>query len=486
MARRVAVVGGGVTGLAAAHALAARAAQGDGSGVEVTLLEASDRLGGKVRTERVDGMLFECGPDALFLRSPFALDLCRGLGLGDQVVRADPRHRRSYVLFGGRLHAIPAGMEGGVPRAVWPMASSGLLSPLGKLRAALEVALPAGRTEADESVDAFVRRRFGPEVAERVAGPLLGAIYNDDARRLSLLATAPHLRAAERRDRSLLLGAWRAGRRAGGHAPAPNGSAPASPFVSLRCGLDGLVERLAAGLAGVDVRLGAAVRALRPEAGGFLLETDGGERLVADRVVLAVPAYEAARLLEPLSFAAAAHLAAVRYASSIVVALAFPATVARALPPGSGFVVAPGEPRLLAACSWLSRKWPHCAPNGELVVRGHVKPERRPDAASATDAELVAGVRGELRDLFGLTAAPLAARVYRWPRALPSYAVGHLDRLAAVERALGDLPGLVLAGAGYRGAGVPECLRQGVEAAERAMAGAGWAAAAPAAAAAQR
>src|SRR5581483_5931419 len=201
-------------------------------------------------------------------------------------VRADPRHRRSYVLFGGRLHAIPAGMEGGVPRAVWPMASSGLLSPLGKLRAALEVALPAGRTEADESVDAFVRRRFGPEVAERVAGPLLGAIYNDDTRRLSLLATAPHLRAAERRDRSLLLGAWRAGRRAGGHAPAPNRSAPTSPFVSLRCGL--------------DVRLGAAVRALRPEAGGFLLETDGGERLVADRVVLAVPAYEAARLLEPL------------------------------------------------------------------------------------------------------------------------------------------------------------------------------------------
>jgi oxygen-dependent protoporphyrinogen oxidase len=193
-ALRVAVVGGGVTGLAAAHALARRAAGPDGPRLELTLLEADDRLGGKVQTEPVGGLLFERGPDALFLRSPFALDLCQRLGLGDQVVRADAAHRQSYVLRGGRLHPIPSGMEGGVPRSVWPMAGSGLLSPLGKLRAALEVARPASHKEDDESVDGFIRRRFGAEVADRIASPLLGGIYNNDTRRLSLLATTPHLR----------------------------------------------------------------------------------------------------------------------------------------------------------------------------------------------------------------------------------------------------------------------------------------------------
>jgi oxygen-dependent protoporphyrinogen oxidase len=496
---RVVVVGGGITGLAAAHALE----QHDGKRpVQVTLLEATARLGGKLRSERVGRVLFEHGPDALFAPRPGWREFCAAVGVADQIVRASAEHRRAYILHRSTLHPLPPGMEAGMPRSPWALARTGLLSPLGKLRAALEVVLPPGGPEGDESVDALMRRRFGAEVAERIAAPMLGGVYTTDTSKLSLLATLPHLRQAERAHGSLLRAAWTtpaprwagaaqsgAGGPGGGQPsvgrPGSAQASPGSPFYSLQDGLEQLATAAASRLARTRVRLGARVRSITPvPGGGFRLALDEGESLIADRAILATPAFVTAEVLGETCPDAAQELAGIPYVSVAVVGLAYaPGTAA--LPPGSGFIVGPSEGRLLAACSWSSRKWPHVAPEGELALRCHLHADRRPGLLDRPDEELVELVQAELRELLDVRGQPLASRVARWPRGVAAYHVGHLDRLRRIEQALAALPGLVLAGAGYRGVGVPDCIRQGVQAASDVLgAGASGEAPVPAAGAA--
>lgn len=454
---RVAIVGGGVSGLAAAYALARSPVP-----VHVSVMEADQSLGGKIQTDRIGRLIVERGPDALFLRDADTLDVLQLLGLRDEVVRSDPAQRATTILSRGRFHALPEGMETGVPRSIWPMARTRLLSPVGKLRAAAEVGVPRSRSTGDESVDAFVRRRFGAEVAQRVAAPLLGGIYSSDTRELSLMATLPHLRKWEQEHGSLLLASIR-GRLPG----APRSPSAPSPFISLRHGLSTLVSALRDGCPRADFYLSTRVKRLSfdAESREFGLDCGDGRRLAADRVILATPAFSSADLVQPLSPAAAAGLRAIRYATATVVALVFGPEVAAAIPRGSGFLVAPDEPSPLKACSWSSRKWPHCAPDGEVLIRCHL----RPDVGVSDDASLVRAVLGELGQWIGLRAEPLLTRVYRWPRAIPSYGVGHLERRRGIEAALVEFPGLVLAGAGLRGIGIPECLRQGMAAAEQAV-----------------
>jgi protoporphyrinogen/coproporphyrinogen III oxidase len=457
---RVAIIGGGVTGLAAAYAL-------ERQPVETVLFESSSRLGGKLQTEYAGDLILERGPDALFLRNSSTPDLLAELGLGDEVVRADLRHRKVTILRGGDFYPLPEGMESGIPRSIWPMATTRLLSPLGKARAAAEVLLPrANMRNEDESVDGFVRRRFGAEVAERIAAPLLGAIYSNDTRQLSLMATVAHLRAYEQEHGSLLLASLR-GRLPGTRPSWNRGEPPRSPFIALRGGLGRIVERLRDSLARTQVRLITSVRKVSQTADGYDLELGDGQHHPVDRVILATPAFVTADLVESLSPQAAACLRTIRYASATVVALVFPPNTNLDVAPGSsGFLVAPGEPSMLAAVSWTSRKWPHCAPGGELLVRCHLHPDDKPELAELSDVALIEAVRGELRDLVGLDGEPWVRRVYRWPRSVPSYDVGHRERVRAIESRLAEFPGLVLAGAGYHGVGLPDCLRQGMQAAD--------------------
>jgi oxygen-dependent protoporphyrinogen oxidase len=450
--RRVVVVGGGIAGLAAAHRLVER-------GTDVVLLEAGERLGGTLATERSGGFTLEVGGDAILTEKPWAVDLCRRIGFADQLVGTREGERKTFVVHRGRVEPLPEGFLLLAPTDLGALAASRLFSWPGKLRMALDLVLPRGAPDVDESVASFVRRRLGDEALERVAEPLLGGIYTADADRLSLAATMPRFLELERRHRSLILG-LRAGSR-------PNAAgARYSLFVAPAAGMGALVDALARRLPEGVVRMRTPVAGLARDGTRWRVET-AGESFATDAVVLAAPAAAAARLVASLDPELASLLAGIDYASSATVTLGYQAD---RLPPlgGFGFVVPRTERRALLACTYASRKWPGRAPEGHELVRAFVGGALRPDLLDLDDAALVTAVRRELESLVGIAATPVLVRVHRHPRAMPQYAVGHLARVAAIERRVAALTGLQLAGAAYRGVGIPDCVRSGEAAADAA------------------
>ncbi len=456
---RVVVIGGGITGLAAARALAGT------PGVVVSLVEATDRLGGKILTERRDGFVLEAGPDSFLSQKPAALRLCEELGLGDRLVGTLEGGSGTFILREGRLEPLPEGITMLVPTKVRPLLGSRLLSTRAKLRLGLEWLIPPRPADGDESVATFVTRRFGREAFERMAQPLLSGIYAGDAEQLSLLATFPRLSETERRHGSLIRGMIAERRQA---AP-PTRGRRLSPFVSLRGGLGEMVEALAASLARVDLHLGTRAEALERRGEAYLVHLADGARLEAEAVVLATPAYAAADLLEPLDPALADTLRSIPYVSTATISLAYRASDVGRIGAGRGFVIPRVENRELTAVTWASSKFPDRAPEGSVLLRGFVGRAGREGAVDLPDDLLLRLVRAELREILGLDAEPTLARVYRWRRALPQYTLGHLDRLAAIDRALERLPGVALAGAAYRGVGIPDCIESGERAAREVL-----------------
>jgi oxygen-dependent protoporphyrinogen oxidase len=487
------VVGGGIAGLAAAHACAtdprARAL-----GVRCTIIERERRLGGKLYTEHVDGLLLEHGADSFLAAKPAAATLCRTLGLGDGLIATTPG-RAVYVVHGGRLHRFPEGTGFGVPTRFWPIARTGLLSPADKLRLLGDLVLPRGAAArraatrgtaardgaihgCDESIGAFIRRRLGDAALTRLAGPMLGGIYAGDPDTLSLAATFPQLLEWERDHRSLILAAWTRRRRRsqpdgatrGGPRAAARGG-PSPMFLGLETGLGTLVEALQRSLSGQAFITGCEARRIRRSGDGprYVVELDDGAGLDADAVIVAVPAYAAATLMDGLAPAIAARLRGIAYASTATVSLAYRRAQVRHDLDGHGFVVADGEPVAITACTWVSSKWPHRAPAGTALLRCYLGTAGRDAIVDEDDATLVREAVTGLRLVMGIDAAPTFTRVVRWRRALPQYRIGHLDRVADIERGLRDLPTLALAGAAYRGVGVPDCIAQGAAAATRVL-----------------
>jgi protoporphyrinogen/coproporphyrinogen III oxidase len=456
--RRVVVVGGGIAGLAAAHRLVERAQEG--APLDVVLLEATEQLGGSVGSVRTDGFVLERGADSMITDKPWGVALCERLGIADRLVGTREGERRTGVVHDGRLHPLPEGFFLMAPTAIWPIATSPLFSLAGKLRMALDLVLPRRRASGDESLAAFVRRRFGSEALERVADPLVGGIYTADPERLSLAATMPRFLELERRHRSVVLGLRSTVTVARGSAGARYGL-----FVAPADGMGSLIEAVARRLPEGVVRLRAPAELLAPDVSGWRVLA-GGQRFDADAVVLATPAFAAASLLAPVDDALAATLAGIEYASSATVTLGYRAQdVAHALA-GFGFVVPFAERRPLLACTFASRKYPGRAPEGHELLRAFVGGARRPDLVELDEAMLVRTVRDELRALLGITADPMLVRVERYRRAMPQYAVGHLDRVDAIEARVAALPGLALAGAAYRGVGIPDCIHSGERAAD--------------------
>ncbi len=462
----VVVVGGGIAGLAAALRARELAAE-RGTPLRVTLLEAAPRVGGSIASERADGFLIESGADSFLTEKPWALALCRRIGLEDRLITTRDAERRTFVVHGGRLHPLPEGFLLLAPTRLAPLLGSPLFSWPGKLRMALDLLLPRVASGTDESLATFVTRRLGREALERVAQPLIGGIYTADPARLSVAATMPRLLEMERRHRSLILAMRHQARVA-----ATSGSgARWSLFVSFAEGMETLVRALAQRLPEGAICLGARVAAVRPRAAhDFEITLADGESMRARGVIVATPAYVAADLVRPFAAALATELAAIPHASSATVTLAY----ARADVPhpldGFGFVVPAIEGRRLIACSFSSVKYARRAPEGAVLLRVFCGGVLAAAMAERADDELVDAARDELRALLGIVAPPRLVRVHRHARAMPQYEIGHLARVATIDAAVARHPGLALAGNAYRGVGVPDCVHSGEDAAERLLA----------------
>ncbi len=448
--RRVAVLGGGITGLAAAH----RASE---LGADVLLLEASDRLGGVIATERRDGWVLELGPDSFVTDKPQAAELSRRLGLGDALIPTNDRFRRTLIVHDGRLEALPEAFQLLAPARLLPFLRTPILSVAGKLAALRDLVAPRGGPAPgeDESLASFVRRRLGREVLDRIAQPMVGGIYTADPERLSLAATMPRFIELERRHRSLILGLMR------GAQETPSGTSGArfGLFVTLRDGLESLVDALARSLPAGSIRTGAKVVAVRRAAGRWQVDVDGGGTETVDAVIVGLPAPRAAGVLRGESTALADELAAIPYASSAIVLLGWRrADVPRPLD-AFGLVVPEVERRRIIAASFSSVKYDGRAPGDHVLVRVFLGGAMHPEAVAAGDAEMLATARAELRDLLGITAEPVLQRVGRWPESMPQYHVGHQSRVARIRGLEADLPGLALAGNAYDGVGLSDCVR---------------------------
>ncbi|WP_374712528.1 protoporphyrinogen oxidase [Symbiobacterium terraclitae] len=467
MQERILIAGGGMTGLSAAYSLLKKA-QAAGRNPEIILVEKENRLGGKTQTEVVDGMIIEEGPDSVIAYKPWAVELARELGL--ETVGTNPRIRSTYILHKNRLEQLPVGMQVMIPTEVWPFLTTRLLTPWGKLRAGLEPFVPVRRSDEDESIGSFVGRRFGREVLENIAGPLMGGIYGGDFNAVSMKATFPRFLAMEREGGSLLLQAWR------NKALKPKGPT-GSAFVTVKGGLNRLVQALVARLEGrVRLLTGVSLTGLvpGPERRGYVAGLDDGQRIEADAVILALPAYASAGLVRDWLPDVASELSAIPYHHSVVAALAYNRSDVSHPLDASGFLVPVREPTVVTASTWVSSKWPHAVPEDKVLIRCFIGRGVGRDWTKEPDDLIIAHARKELERLMGLTAEPILTRVFKWRRAMPQYLVGHLDRMDRVDRLMAQAPGLYLGGAAFRGVGLPDCVREGAQAAEKAARHLGW------------
>ena len=447
---KVAVVGGGIAGLAAAR----RFEELDPS-AEVVLIERSKRLGGKLMTERVDGFVIEGAPDSFLSRKERGTGLCEELGLADELLGRRPENARSFVKRGGALHPLPEGLTGMIPTNLDALAESALLSPEGRERLAAEIEIPPVEAAGDESIASFVRRRLGPEAYESLVEPLLTGIYGGDGDQLSLQATFPNLRALELEHGSVLRGLL---------AQSTEEASVTPPFLSLRFGMETLVTALVGSLERTRVQTGTVATAVRSRPGGYTVELLGGPPVEVDGVVLAIPAFAAAELVSELDPELAALHAQIPYASSAIVTFAYQREDVSHPLDGYGYVVPQSEGTDVVACTWTSSKWDGRAPEGRALIRVYAGRFGGDDVTDLPDDRLVELARGEV-GLLGIETEPQLTWIHRWPRGTPQYVLGHPERLERIDAALEQHPGLALAGAAYRGVGIPDCIRSGEEAA---------------------
>ncbi|MFC4778627.1 protoporphyrinogen oxidase [Paenibacillus sp. GCM10023252] len=505
MSDRIVVIGGGISGLSSAFYVQ-REAERQGRQVEITIVEASPALGGKINTLQREGFVIEKGPDSFLARKLPIIELAKELGLEGELTATNPSAKKTYIMKGGKLHPMPPGLVLGIPTEIAPFARTGLMTWRGKLRALADLVIPASREDGDESLGGFLARRVGRQVVERVAEPLLAGIYAGNLYKLSLNATFPQFKQAERKYGSLIRGMQMSRK-----AAAVNNSLPAAAkggtFLTFRRGLSSLVQRLEDALSGADRRVGVKVTDIvkrKVEAGtgaragegtGFEFESgvgaggdeghtagvgagaegasvasryevvlSSGERLPADGIILTAPAYDAAELLEPLM--EVPELRAVEYVSVANVVMAFDKSTLGVDFDGSGFLVPRSEGLHITACTWTSSKWLHSSPDDKVLLRFYVGRAGDEASVSLPDEELIRAVRQDMLTTMGITAEPIFTEITRLMKSMPQYPVGHVDHIAHLRaRMEQEIPGIYVTGAAYGGVGLPDCIRQGKEAA---------------------
>ena len=445
----VVVVGGGIAGLATAYELHRR-------GIAFQLLERGPRAGGVILSEEIDGFVIDGGPDALLIQKADGIKLCEELGLGDRLMPTK-LPRLAYIQRGGRLHALPAASVLGIPTQWGPFIRTRLFSWAGKVRMGMELFVPPRTEDSDESIGSFMARRFGREASTYLAEPLLAGIHAGDVDRLSIRALFPRFVEAERKHGSLLK-AFRP--RPTSHQPPATRHRNEGAFKSLPGGLSELVRALLTVLPAESIVLNTTVTRVSG-AGPYRIEREHGSPIDARVIVLAAPAYATAAIVRDLDAELARACSEIPYASAATVALAFRRDQVAHPLTGSGFVVPKVERTGIMAGSWLSSKWPHRAPDGSVLLRTFVGGARDPKALEQSDPELVERSMRALRPLVGIAGDPLFTRIFRWNRANAQHEVGHLDRLAAIDRAVARHPGIYVTGSGFRGTGIPDCVADG-------------------------
>lgn len=437
---QVLILGGGIAGLAAAYEL-------HQARVPFTLLEAGPRVGGVIFSEEVDGFHIDGGPDALLIQKPDGIKLCQELGLGTRLVPTK-EPRLAYIQRAGKLHALPAASVMGIPTEWGPFIKTGLFSWPGKMRMGMELFIPKRQGTTDESIGSFMRRRFGNEAVEYLAEPLLAGIHAGDVDRLSIRSLFPRFLETEQRFGSLLAH-FRA-------HPTPRSKDGA--FKSLPGGLGEMIAALERALPAGSLRVRTPVKTVSFSDGSYRVETVAGEVFTCRAVVSATPAFVSAQTLKTVAPIVAQRCGEIPYASAATVALAFNREAVAHPLNGSGWVVPRKEATGIMAGTWLSSKWPGRAPEGKVLLRAFFGGARDPRALEQTDAELVRTALAAMRPLIGISGEPLFTRIYRWENANAQHEVGHLDRVAAIDRDLTNHPGLFITGSGFRGVGIPDCV----------------------------
>ncbi len=460
--KRIAIIGGGISGLSAAYALEKQ--RGAGSAIWYELFESSPRLGGVLVTDQVDGCQIEAGPDSFLTEKPWASDLCRELGLGDQLVGSNDADRKTYILVKGRLVEIPDGLMFMVPTKILPTLLSPLFSPATKLKMAQEWFHPPRKGEADETVASLVERHYGAEMVDRLADPLLSGVYGGEATQLSVRAVLPRFAEMEAKYGSLGRAMLAARRK----TPQATKGAARPLFTSLKGGMQQMVDTIVSRLPGSVLHTGTPVQAIQQRDGGWLVSA-GFHSDHFDAVIVAVPTPVASGLIRMTVPELATELDGVDYTSSVTMNLGYDGSLRSALPPGFGFLVPRSEGKRMMAATFVHNKFPHRASVQRALLRCFIGGARNEALMQAPDEEIVRVICDELRQIIGLKAEPLFTRIYRWNGAMAQYRVGHLERLQRIDQLLAGLPGLALAGNGYRGIGVPDCVRSGTEASRKCL-----------------
>jgi oxygen-dependent protoporphyrinogen oxidase len=460
---RIAIIGGGISGLSAAFALEEK--RRAGTPLEYVLFERNPRLGGVLVTDRVDGCLVEAGPDSFITEKPWAADLCRKIGLGDQLIGSNDSERKTYILVNGKLVVMPDGLMFMVPTKILPTVFSPLFSLRTKMRMAAEWFHPPHKASADETVAEMVERHYGAEMVDRLADPLLSGVYGGEASELSVRAVLARFADMEAKYGSLGRAMLSAHRKM---VAARKGPAPPL-FTSLKDGMQQMVDALVVRLDPNALRTSTPVQSVIPQDDGWTVSA-GGQNNHFDALIIATPAQAASTLLRVADENLSRELGEIRYSSSVTVTLGYDESVRRSLPPGFGFLVPRSEGRRMLAATFVHNKFPHRAPENRAIVRGFLGGSRDEEILDCSEDQILQIVRSELMQIIGLAAEPLFTRVYRWKAAMAQYSVGHLERLQRMEALRQKLPGLALAGNGFNGIGVPDCVRSGTEAAAKVLA----------------
>jgi oxygen-dependent protoporphyrinogen oxidase len=446
------IIGGGISGLSAAYYLRK-------GGAQPAIVESRPRLGGVIQTVRVEECTIEAGPDSFLSAKPAALELIRELGMAGDVIGSNDHLRVTFVRKGGRLVPLPDGLMMMVPTKILPLVTTPLLSLGTKVRMGMELLRAPRPAPGDESVADFVREHYGQEAVDYLAEPLLSGIYGGDPTQLSVTAVLPRFVELSKQYGSLTRGvlASRARTRS-------NGTAPAPLFRTLKGGLGSLVE--AATAAAKPEVISGRAEAIERAASGFRVRI-GGDWMESRHLVVATEAHNAGPLVAPLDARLGELLAGVAYSSSMTVAVGFDAADFSKPPVGFGFLVPKKERRRLVACTWVGTKFPNRVPEGRIVARCFLGGMEDAGVLGESDEAVAAEVSRELREIAGVTARPLFTRIFRWPRSMAQYTVGHPARLAEIEARVAAIPGLHLAGNAYQGIGIPDCIRMGKIAAEK-------------------